>query len=75
MLKREKRFGGITVAGEKQKEEKNRGAQLFIVLALLVTGFGMVLSYGGSIVGYVILPIGLLALIWLFIRALGSWDY
>jgi hypothetical protein len=27
------------------------------------------------VLGYVILPIGLLTLIWLFIRALGSWDY
>jgi hypothetical protein len=75
MLKRETKFGGITVAGEKQKEQKNRGAQLVIILALLVTGFGAVLSYGGSIVGYVILPIGLLGLIWLFIRALRDWDY
>jgi hypothetical protein len=37
---RKKRFGGITVAGVKQKEEKNRGAQLLFVLAMLVTGFG-----------------------------------
>jgi hypothetical protein len=74
-LRREKRFGGITVAGVKHKEEKNRGTQLLFVLAMLVTGFGGVLSYGGSIAGFVILPIGLLSLIWIFVSALKNWDY
>jgi hypothetical protein len=74
-LKREKKFGGITVAGAKQKKEKNRGSQLLFVLAMLVTGFGGVLSYGGSIVGFVILPVGLLSLIGTFVWALKNWDY
>jgi hypothetical protein len=50
-LRRAKKFGGTTVGGVKQKEEKNRGAQLLFVLAMLVTFSGAVLSYGGSIVG------------------------
>jgi hypothetical protein len=73
-LKREK-FGGITVAGVKQKEGKNRGTQLLFLLAMLVTGFGGVLSYGGSIVGYLILLTGLLSLTAIFIWALRNWDY
>jgi hypothetical protein len=74
-LKRKKKFGGITVAGVKQKEEKNRGTQLLFVLAMLVTGLGGVLSSGGSIVGYLILLIGLLSLTAIFISALRNWDY
>jgi len=74
-LKREKKFGGITVAGAKQKEEKNRGTQLIFILAMLVTGFGGVLSYGGSIVGFIIFIVGLLSLIGVFIWALKNWNY
>jgi hypothetical protein len=74
-LRRAKRFGGTTVAGVKQKEEKNRGAQLLFVLAMLVTFSGAVLSYGGSIVGYFSLLIGMLSMIGIFISALRNWDY
>ena len=73
-LRREK-FGGFTVAGVKQKEARNRGTQLLFVAAMLVTGFGGVLSYGGFVVGYAILLIGLLSLTWIFIWALKNWDY
>jgi len=36
---------------------------------------GAVLSYGGSIVGYFSLLIGLLSMIGIFISALRNWDY
>jgi hypothetical protein len=72
---RQEKFGGMTVAGVKRKEEKNRVGQLLFVLAMLVTGFGGVLSYGGSIVGYLILLLGLLSMIAIFISALRNWDY
>jgi hypothetical protein len=70
-----KKFGGITVAGARQKEEKNRGAQVIIVVAMLVTGLGGVLAYGGSILGFIILVVGILSLIGSFIWALKNWDY
>lgn len=73
--KRARRFGGVTVAGVPQEEEKNRGAQLLFVLVLFVTGFGGVLSSGGSVVGYVLVVVGLVCLIAIFIRALKRWDY
>lgn len=73
--KRGNKFGGITVAGVRQKEQKNYGTQLLFLLAMLVTGFGGVLSYGGSIVGYAILVIGLVSLTWVFVWALKNWDY
>ena len=74
-LKRGEKFGGITVAGVKQQEQKNRSSQLLFVLAMLVTGFGAVLSYGGSIVGYAIFVIGLMSLISICVWALKSWNY
>ena len=74
-LRRERRFGGVTVAGVPQEDAKNRGAQLLFVLAMLVTGFGGVLSSGGSVVGYVLVVVGLVALIAIFLRALKRWDY
>jgi hypothetical protein len=58
-----------------QTKPKNRGTQLLLILAMLVTGFGGVLAYGGSIVGFVILVIGLLSLVGIFIWALKNWDY
>lgn len=75
MLMGAKKFGGISVAGVKQQESRNRGEQLVVVAAMLVTGFGAVLAYGGSLVGYVILPLGLITLIVSFKRALKNWDY
>lgn len=62
-MRRKEKFGGVTVGGVRQKEEKKRSAQLLLVLAMLITGFGAVLSFGGSMVGYGILVIGLLSFV------------
>lgn len=58
-----------------EQKNKNRGSQILIVVALLVVGFAAVLSAGGSVFGYVLLPIGIIALILGFRWALKNWDY
>jgi hypothetical protein len=73
--KRAEKFGGFTVAGQRQKDEKNRGMQVLVILVMVITGFAAVVAYGGGMVGYILLPISLVTLIWLFVLALRRWEY
>lgn len=75
ILRREKRFGGFTVAGVEQTRKKNRGAQPLAVAGMLAVGFGGILAGGGSVVGYVLLPAGMLCLLATFLWALKRWEY
>lgn len=57
------------------QQKKNRGSQVLICLALLLTGVGAVLSAGGSVVGFVLLPIGVIGLIAGAGWAIKNWDF
>jgi len=77
---RKKKFGGYTVAGVPQKEEKNRGTQ--IALAIVVG-----VLFGGPLVAYlfhfhptlvevgVAVAVDLLLLVAIALRALRRWEY
>jgi hypothetical protein len=75
-LRRKKKFGGITVAGVRQKEEKNRGSQLLVIAAVLVTVLGGLLILAvDQLVGLVLLVGGLVPLFLLAVWAIRNWDW
>jgi hypothetical protein len=76
-----KKFGGITVDGVPQKEDKHRGAQIAVALALFIIFFGpavaalalgwhlSVAEIGLIVVGCVVM---LLVVAW---RAIRTWNF
>jgi hypothetical protein len=80
-MARRKKFGGVTVAGVRQKEQKNWGGQIVLVLALGGVLFGGTLAVAagsGSTAGVVALCVCVLSLIVLVttaLRAVNTWDF
>jgi peptidoglycan/LPS O-acetylase OafA/YrhL len=80
-MARKKKFGGVTVAGVKQKEQKNWGAQILMVLALGGALLGGTLAFAagsGTTAGITALGVCIASLIVLLataVRAVGTWDF
>jgi protein-S-isoprenylcysteine O-methyltransferase Ste14 len=75
-VRREKKFGGITVAGVRQKEQKSRGSQLLVLAALLVTVCGLLLAVAVDLVfGLFVTFVGFACLIALTAWAIRNWDW
>jgi hypothetical protein len=73
------KFGGYTVAGVKQKKQKNWSMQIVLTVALI--GFPLASAFGyrhHGVVGIVLGSAGIvciLAVVGLALRALRTWDY
>lgn len=75
-LRRKKKFGGITVAGVRQKEQKSRGSQFLVLTAVLVTVFGLLLAVSVDLVfGLFVAAVGFVSLIALTGWAIRNWDW
>jgi hypothetical protein len=71
-----KKFGGITVAGVRQKEQKSRGSQFLVLAAVLVTVSGLLLAVAVDLVfGLFVTFVGFASLIVLTAWAIRNWDW
>jgi hypothetical protein len=74
------KFGGIIVAGERRKEQKNRGAQTVMALVLGVLFCGPVVAWAlGEKMSVaeigVTVAAGVLLLLAIALWAIRTWDY
>lgn len=75
-VRRKRKFGGITVAGVRQKEQKSRGSQLLVLTAVIVTVSGLLLAVAVDLVlGLFVAVVGFAALIALTVWAIRNWDW
>ena len=58
-----------------RKRPKNRGSQLVVIASLLVTVLGALLAIDGQWFGFVVLAVGLVALIAAMAWSVRHWDF
>jgi hypothetical protein len=58
-----------------EKKPRNRGSQLLLVLALLVTVVGGLMAIAFGWIGLVVLALGFVSLIALTAWSIKNWDY